>query len=379
MPIHSLIAKIHHSHRQFVVAITGGGSSSIGKLLSVPGGSQSVLEAVVPYAWNALAHWLGGRPDQACAPRTARAMAMAAFARARMLAESDVAVERLLGIGVTASLASDRPKRGPHRAYLAFQTADSTRTVSFDLDKGARSRLEEEAFVSDLLIEQLARTCDIEPSLELNMLPNDRREEEYTLAEPGWRTLLLGETNRIAGNMPSNATAPQAIFPGAFNPLHLGHREMLDIAQRKLGHPVAIEISIENVDKPPLDYTEIAHRVRQFPANQPYWLTRAPTFVRKSASFPGATFVVGADTIVRIAQQKYYGNDPVARDLALATIAERGCRFLVFGRTTGSEFRTLAQLNLPASLLAISVQVPEAEFREDISSTQLRQQAQQQQ
>lgn len=377
----SLIAEIHHSGRQFVVAITGGGSSTIGNLLRVPGGSQSVLEAVVPYAWSALADWLGGRPDQACAPRTARAMAMAAFNRARKLAEPDVAVDRLLGIGCTASLVSDRPKRGPHRVHLAFQSAQSTRSVSLDLDKGARDRAGEEAFASDFLIEQLAAECGLRKSTALVMLPNDRVEEEQALALPEWKSLLLGDIDRAPGK-PSAEGVPapaQAIFPGAFNPLHIGHQEMVEIASKRLGEPVAFEISIENVDKPPLDYLEIAARVGQFTPKQPCWLTRAPTFVRKSAVFPGATFIVGADTIVRIADPKYYGNDPIARDTALQMIVERGCRFLVFGRTAGGDFRTLDELALPAALRSISTQVPEAEFREDISSTQLRQQAQQQQ
>ena len=45
-----LIEQIHASGKQFVVAITGGGSGAISALLEVPGGSASVLEAVVPYS-----------------------------------------------------------------------------------------------------------------------------------------------------------------------------------------------------------------------------------------------------------------------------------------------------------------------------------------
>src|SRR5262245_24531136 len=74
---------IHASGRHFVIALTGGGSGAIGLLLQTPGASRSVLEAIVPYALPALADWLGGVPDQACSAPTARAMAMAAFERAR--------------------------------------------------------------------------------------------------------------------------------------------------------------------------------------------------------------------------------------------------------------------------------------------------------
>ena len=61
-----------------VVAITGGGGRAITDLLTVPGASATVLEAVVPYSLPALEDWLGGKVDHACSERTARAMAMAA-------------------------------------------------------------------------------------------------------------------------------------------------------------------------------------------------------------------------------------------------------------------------------------------------------------
>lgn len=112
-----LIQAIHRSGRQWVLALTGGGATAVGDLLAVPGGSASILEAVVPYSWPALIDWLGGKPDHACSARTARAMAMAAFQRALKLADPATGVENLIGLGCTASLASDRPKRGPHRLH----------------------------------------------------------------------------------------------------------------------------------------------------------------------------------------------------------------------------------------------------------------------
>ena len=101
-------------------------------------------------------------------------------------------------------------------------------------------------------------------------------------------------------------------------------------------------------------------------------ITRAPTFVEKAELFPGATFVVGADTMVRIAEPRYYGGDDrggTMRDL----IARQGCRFLVFGRKVAGRFQSLGDLVLPAALRALCDEVPEAEFREDVSSTELRQ------
>ena len=47
----------------------------------------------------------------------------------------------------------------------------------------------------------------------------------------------------------------------------------------------------------------------------------------------------------------------------------------MFGRVRDSKFETLADLSLPDSLRTLCDEVPEAAFREDISSTELRQQA----
>src|SRR5688500_8364240 len=125
----TFIRRIHDSPVRLVLAITGGGSRAIAELLEVPGGSRGLLEAVVPYSAGALDAWLGGQPRRYCDQATARDMAMAAFQRARRLSEG---VE-VAGIGATASLASDTPKRGPHRVHVAMQTAGASAAWSLEL------------------------------------------------------------------------------------------------------------------------------------------------------------------------------------------------------------------------------------------------------
>ena len=56
----SLVALIHDAPIRLVLTITGGGSRAIAELLEVPGGSRTLLEAVVPYSAMALENWLGG-------------------------------------------------------------------------------------------------------------------------------------------------------------------------------------------------------------------------------------------------------------------------------------------------------------------------------
>jgi len=365
-PQQQLAQQVHASGTRAVLAITGGGSGAISALLGVPGASRSILAAVVPYASTALVEWLGAEPDEYCSSRTARAMAMAAYLKAGGYDPPAV----VCGVACTASLASDRPKRGAHRIHVAWQTATTSAASSLELVKGHRSRAEEEALAADLMLNAVAEACGAAAHLELPLAGGEQVVASRVTAPVDVQNLLAGRTETVPAPG-GEVELPQAVFSGAFDPLHTGHRKMVEVAGQVLGSDVAYEISIDNVDKPPLDFIEIDRRRRQFAGGDTVWLTRAATFVKKAQLFPGATFVVGADTIERIGHPRYYG-DQAALDAAIESIAAAGCRFLVFGRVADGQFRTLEDLRLPDTLGRLCQGVPENTFREDVSSTQLR-------
>jgi hypothetical protein len=355
-----LVERVHASPMSGVFVVTGGGSLLLSDLLTVPGASATVLEATVPYSEHALAEYLGSTPAQACSSATTRALAMRAFQRA--LALEDGASDRRFGFAITASLRTTAAKRGEHRAFVAFQTLESTREWGLKLAKGVRTRDEEERLVRDVALYALGGDA---PALGAG----DELAEISAEAPQAWKKLWTGDD---AVRTLGGKARPRIVFPGAFNPLHDGHRTIAALAAERLAQPVTFEICITNVDKPPLDCVEIVTRLHDFRPTDSVWLTRLPTFVEKARVFRRATFLVGVDTMARIADPKYYGGNAFTRDAAIAEIASANCRFLVFGRIHAGRFTTLDDLRLPASLVELSDGLREEDFRVDVSSTELR-------
>ena len=131
-------------------------------------------------------------------------------------------------------------------------------------------------------------------------------------------------------------------------------------------------MSVINVDKPDLPEKLISERLNQFDASNTVLVTASPLFSQKSDLYPGSTFVIGYDTAVRLLDPKYYDNDVRLMHKSISHIMANECDFLVAGRVHKKRFMGLSSINIPIIFSDMFSEIPESEFRLDISSSEIR-------
>jgi hypothetical protein len=261
-----------------------------------------------------------------------------------------------------------------------------------------------------------AATATDDPSIAL-----ERRAALAALLEGRARCVEFGADGRVrsvdaprGGGVPG-ASPPVVYLSGSFNPLHDGHEGLLLAARRAAeaalagaaraagadappsAPPGLFELSLGNADKGLLPLDEAERRAAQFARRGLPLLATAgcPLFTQKAALLPGAWFAVGYDTAARLVQARYYVVDEdggsgaddggmVQMAVQFERLRAAGGKFLVAGRAeggaaaaaaaagAGGRFLTLADVAMPSFLADLFVEIPEAAFRNDVSSTKLR-------
>ena len=196
----------------------------------------------------------------------------------------------------------------------------------------------------------------------------------------------------------SSLPSKYIVFPGSFNPLHQGHEGLADVVQNYIQKnktssrnneevPVFFEISAMHPDKGLLEKQDLLKRIDQFiKKDKNVIISRAPLYVDKARNYPNSILAVGADTMIRILDPKYQ-KDLLDKDKInsmindLKIMLNHNVSFIVAGRkdnktneylTCNNIINNSKKLNISSKLLSIFEELPEEEFRVDISSTEIR-------
>lgn len=368
-----LLTAIHATPHMMTMNFAGAGAQALAWLHSVGGSSRTLLEATDRYVPSSLIEAVGYTPEKFTSVEVGEALATHAFKRARHLAKPEVPV---FGLGCTATIATDRAKKGDHRCVVSI--ADPLGVTSYELVlvKGARERQGEEDVVSWLILYAIAEACGIYDLPILPLVDGEAIKQSFTPVNE-LSELLEGKAQWLKiephGALQTGDRLPNvALLSGSFNPLHEGHKELSKVASQHLGQDVMFELPLVNADKPPLEPLVLRKRAMQFLGFDTLILSRAAFFHQKAHLYPDSTFVLGADTAERLVAPKYYGDNSEKMQQALEDIRQKSGRFLIASRSSKGELKTLQDIAIPKAYIGMFDDIPREAFYMDISSTEIR-------
>ena len=155
------IRTIHDSPLRIVLSVTGGGVLALSDLLTIPGGSRTILEAGVPYSVKSLYELMGSELEPHVSDEAALAMADGCLTRAQFLVSTPKPGTEpwpLAGISCTAALVTDPPRRGEDRSHIAAVGGSGiriARKITYDTD----DRIAQDRETSDALLELIAEVA----------------------------------------------------------------------------------------------------------------------------------------------------------------------------------------------------------------------------
>lgn len=405
-------ARVADGDTRIFVASTGAGARIQSYLWDMPGASKFLAGACFPYARNEMIDFLGFTPDQYCSEETAIHMAMASFSRATEAILRDKEVGFLepkhnpIGVGLTSSVATSKAHRGEHRVYCAVFTRDDCFLYTYTLDKreGMESR-EVDGYTCDLIgLNAILTVLGLSPvKIEINVssgfnwdiynlqpaehsIPEKRLRElffQYPIFEPDgtrWKTLQ------------SRIGFPAKVFlPGSFNPIHAVHRVMTKTFEERYHKPVMLMITADCVHKDPLLVNDLLERAAMMRLERWRGAPRTliftqndPLFIDKARNMPGSWFLIGADTMIRLLEPKWYSKDNACGKSKmiemLGEFRRLDTKFLVFGRRIpGNIYVKRSEIEVPAGFEDIFVEVEPGDGMEwpSLSSTQIREEIKQ--
>lgn len=350
------------------IVATGAGAGIQQELWKIPGSSAYLSGASFPYAQEEQEELLGFMPEHFCSEEAAIDLASAAYMKAYKFGGKSP-----VGLGLTASVASEKEHRGEHRYFACIMTTNQVLLVGNTLEKGVglEKRLEDGQECDDDAVVLLLETLKIiahNPGLShlhsLSVKDVSIQAMERLFKRPFFTA--GGKRYQALTNSKS-----YALMSGAFNPPHEGHFGLSDQVQDEYGKKVVFEITALPPHKEALMVQDLLQRAKLLQGYDRLFTQSYPMYLDKAKAFPGIPLVMGADAMLRLLDPKW----GVDIDTTLNTFAKLKTDLYISGRLIGDKFITANDI-----LTSLTHEQSNKHFnmikpiygRWDISSTQLR-------
>jgi nicotinamide mononucleotide (NMN) deamidase PncC len=349
---------------------TGAGAGLQNELWSICGSSAYLSGASFPYAQEEQEEILGFMPTKFCSKEAAIDLASAAYMKAFQFGKKSP-----VGIGITASVATDKPHRGEHCFYTCVITDTKAIVGHYPLIKGsgAAKRIGDG---HDVDFNSLFMMLD---ALGLvDALSSKQYEDAMEIARARFfeRPFFSADGKRHSTVEDMNQ---YGLLSGSFNPPHEGHFGMASAFAHMDRHKVLFEMPDNPPHKPALSIHDLLKRAKML-KGQDRIFTHTPMFIDKVKAFPGMPLIIGTDTLDRLLDPKWgiSINDFVRAlndnntDIFVAQRMVDGKLLLV--NDVLAKYRGILEANALMWLLESTHDLP---GKWDISSTELRKQKEQ--
>ncbi len=349
------------SNKRIYIAATGAGAGAQNEIWKTPGCSSYFAGATFPYGEDQLEEFIGYRPAKFTHPDVAIEMAMVAYQKTWNGPGCDA-----VGIGCTASVATNRLRKGDYVAYIARCDSSGVWLHKMQLDalEGAANRRYHGEDVDDAIV---SIAGDLEECSEL-LIDVTPSAIHLLLAQPyfsseGKRFPESEFTSQVVQYATdSTEKVCRSLYPGAFNPAHEGH---LSIAKRTNS---VFNIEINPPHKGQLSVADILQRLKCLKHHDTILTNGCPLYLDKSVRFNNHPIVLGADAFIRMLDPKW-GPEPKAM---LEKFSQNGTRLMVFGREIEGKWVSADEAISRVPESATCYDIFPVDGRWDVSSTQLR-------
>lgn len=293
--------KIKEANVSVHVIATGGGAGLQQKLWCIPGSSAYLSGATFPYAQEEQQEILGFTPEHYCSPEASIDLASVAYMKAYRFGG-----KKPVGVGITASVASEKEHRGDHRVHVAVITDDKVLTINKILIKGTGmyTRFWDGERCDELGFDMIYAALDLLPDSDKLSVANLDYEDATKLAR---ERFLMRPFFTMYGKRHSYLPNDNkfALMPGAFNPPHEGHFGMADSVSNEYNKRTVFEVTANPPHKDALTVQDLLKRSKMLQGRDRFFSIDIPRYLDKARAYPGMPLVLGADAMVRMLDPKW--------------------------------------------------------------------------